>query len=87
MKKLSILFVISIAISVLSCKTKPQELDLNSMMREVPSTAKFAIDSTYVWGGSLVKGEDGLYHMFYSTWHQKYGWDGWCSYSRVAHAV
>ncbi len=87
MKKLAFFFVVSITISVLSCQTKPQQLDLNSMMRDVPSTAKFAIDSTYVWGGSLIEGDDGLYHMFYSTWHQKYGWDAWVTHSYVAHAV
>ncbi|WP_282035794.1 glycoside hydrolase family protein [Saccharicrinis aurantiacus] len=43
-------------------------------------------DSLSHWGGSLVKGEDGLYHMFYSRWPKAPGWV-WVSHSEIAHAV
>ncbi|MDU0354745.1 hypothetical protein RS130_13205 [Paraglaciecola aquimarina] len=48
--------------------------------------SKFVSDEFSIWGGSLVKGEDGLYHMFYSRWPKKLGWE-WVNYSEVAHAV
>ncbi|MBU3024250.1 glycoside hydrolase family protein [Zobellia galactanivorans] len=46
----------------------------------------FRNDSLSIWGGSMVKGEDGLYHMFYSQWPKNIGWE-WVNYSVIAHAV
>jgi hypothetical protein len=43
--------------------------------------------SHYVWGGSVVKGDDGFYHMFYSTWGQQFGFNAWVTHSEIAHAV
>lgn len=43
-------------------------------------------DSSSHWGGSVVKGEDGLYHMLYSRWPKQIGWE-WVNYSEIAHAV
>ena len=39
-----------------------------------------------IWGGSLVKGEDGLYHLYYSRWPKRLGW-AWVTHSEIAHAV
>lgn len=44
-------------------------------------------DSNYVWGGSPIKGDDGLYHLFYSRWKKQYGFLAWVTHSEVAHAV
>ncbi|MEM8944855.1 MAG: glycoside hydrolase family protein [Planctomycetota bacterium] len=38
------------------------------------------------WGGSVVKGEDGLYHMLYSRWPKRLGW-AWVTDSEIAHAT
>lgn len=46
----------------------------------------FKNDRMSVWGGSLVKGDDGLYHMYYSRWPKPMGWV-WVSHSEIAHAV
>ncbi len=53
---------------------------------EVSKKAIFICDSASIWGGSLVKGEDELYHMFYSVWPKDIGWE-WVNYSVIAHAV
>ncbi len=39
-----------------------------------------------VWGASMVKGEDGLYHIFYSRWPKAMHW-AWVTDSEIAHAV
>lgn len=44
-------------------------------------------DSEYIWGGSPIKGDDGLYHLFYSRWGKKYGFLAWVTNSEIAHAV
>ncbi|MBK1875940.1 glycoside hydrolase family 2 TIM barrel-domain containing protein [Pelagicoccus mobilis] len=43
-------------------------------------------EDMHTWGGSVIKGEDGLYHMFYSRWKKDLGW-AWVTHSEVAHAV
>ena len=40
-----------------------------------------------IWCGSMVRGEDGKYHLFYSRWPRKFGHNAWVSHSEVARAV
>ena len=45
----------------------------------------------FVWGGSVIKGDDKLYHMFYSTWEcgdsiPRFS-DSWVLHSKIAYAV
>lgn len=47
----------------------------------------FRSDDYFNWGGSIVKSEDGLYHMFYSRWPKATTFKGWLVYSEIAHAV
>ena len=42
----------------------------------------FKSETYSIWGGSLVKGEDGKYHMFYSRWPKAPGWV-WVSHSEI----
>ncbi len=44
-------------------------------------------DEYYTWGASPIKGEDGLYHLYYSRWKKEYGFLAWVTHSEVAHAV
>ncbi|MCD2421863.1 glycoside hydrolase family protein [Niabella pedocola] len=77
------------------------DLNLQSRMPAVvhPS-ALFVSDSFYTWCSSVIKGEDGRYHMFYSRWphgtrteaddSMNYifnGFSGWLKYSEIAYAV
>ncbi len=48
--------------------------------------SKFEDNEWSIWGGSMVKGEDGLYHLFYSRWEKALGW-AWVTDSEIAHAV
>lgn len=41
----------------------------------------------YNWGVSIIKGNDGLYHNFYSRWPKKYGFLSWLTHSEIAHAT
>ena len=44
-----------------------------------------------IWGGSVTKGDDGLYHMFFSTWNSEPGnltfGDSWVLNSEIGYAV
>ncbi|MCH5597016.1 glycoside hydrolase family protein [Niabella ginsengisoli] len=67
---------------------------------KIDSTNIFISKNYYTWGASVVEGEDGKYHMFYSRWpHGKRlekddslnyifdGFAGWNKYSEIAYAV
>jgi hypothetical protein len=45
----------------------------------------------FVWGASVIEGDDGKYHMFYSTWEAGSEYpifsDGWLLLSKIAYAV
>ncbi|GAB4107799.1 hypothetical protein GCM10028791_02460 [Echinicola sediminis] len=47
----------------------------------------FLSEDYFNWGGSILKGEDGQYHLFYSRWPKSSQFTGWLVYSEVAHAV
>jgi len=63
------------------------EYDFHAMMRPVPVTAKFGEPGYFIWCGSMVKGGDGKYHLFYSRWLKRFGFNAWVTHSEVAHAV
>lgn len=76
------------------------DLDLSKRITAVDSSNLFLSDSYYIWGASVVKGDDGKYHMFYSRWPHAdkpldddslnyifNGFSGWQKYSEIAHAV
>ncbi|MGQ1889965.1 glycoside hydrolase family protein [Thermophagus sp. OGC60D27] len=45
-------------------------------------------DSDYwIWGSSVIKGDDGKYHMFASRWLKKLGFGKWVTNSEIVHAV
>lgn len=76
------------------------DLDLKKMLGSVDSNNIFKSDNYYTWCASVVKGDDGKYHMFYSRWphgvHNEpddslnyifNGFRGWNKYSEIAYAV
>ena len=62
-------------------------VDFSSLLDAVPRHAVFSQPGYYVWGASVVKGKDGLYHMFYSRWKSELGFNAWVTHSEIAHAV
>jgi hypothetical protein len=64
------------------------ELDLGAMVQPVPATAMFSDPKWDIWCGAPIKGDDGKYHLFYSRWPAKDGFDpGWAIHSEIAYAV
>ncbi|MFT6809467.1 MAG: alpha-L-fucosidase [Saprospiraceae bacterium] len=41
----------------------------------------------YNWGSSIIKGKDGIYHLFYSRWKKEHSFKGWLTHSEIAHAT
>jgi len=63
------------------------DLDLAAMVQPVPATAKFSDPDYYIWCGTMVRGDDGLCHLFYSRWPRKLGFNAWVTHSEIAHAI
>ncbi len=94
-------FYVSILILLFSnaCKNKSANHEKNNRQKSATSIdgyklnlgkpelkSKFEDSLWSTWGGSMVKGKDGLYHLFYSRWEKKLGW-AWVTDSEIAHAV
>ncbi len=65
----------------------PPALDLNSMLQPVPESAKLSDPDYYIWCGTMVRGDDRKYHLYYSRWPRKLGHNAWVTHSEVAHAI
>jgi len=64
-----------------------QEMDFSKRIGTVEPHAKFRLDSFMVWCGSMVKGDDDRYYLFYSRWPRRLGHQAWATHSEVAVAV
>ena len=67
--------------------SRTSDLDLHSLLLPVPVTAKHAEKGYFIWDGSIVRGNDGKYHMYYSRWSVKDTFYAWVTRSEVVHAV
>ena len=52
-----------------------------------PFNGGFRDDNYWIWGSSVIRGEDGRYHMFASRWSKDVGFGNWVSNSEVVRAV
>lgn len=49
--------------------------------------AVFTEEGYLVWCGTVVKGKDGKYYLYYSRWPKEYGHNAWVTHSEIAYAV
>lgn len=63
------------------------QIDFQKIIQPIPMSSKFTDPGYYVWCGSMTKGDDGKYYLFYSRWPQKEGFKGWVTHSEIALAV
>lgn len=63
------------------------QIDFQKKILSIPLHAKFVDPGYFVWCGSMTKGGDGKYYLFYSRWPQKEGFKGWVTHSEIAIAV
>lgn len=86
MKNLLFIAVVSFVASTCAQK-KNSSPDFKIEFGKVAKHSVFdGADTASFWGGSVVKGNDGLYHMLYSRWPKAIGWE-WVNYSVIAHAT
>ncbi|NJB83662.1 glycoside hydrolase family protein [Wenyingzhuangia aestuarii] len=90
MNKLYVRFLLALflscSISVVSQGTK-NSLNLHQMMEPMSKDGIFRDSLYHHWGGSIIKDKQGQYHLFYSRWKRAYTFNGWLTFSEIAHAV
>ena len=84
---LFLLLLIGMGCTLQSKKDVHDQLNIKTALRPIPKQAVFQDSIYYIWGASPVKGDDGRYHLYYSRWHKKYGFEAWVTHSEIAHAV
>lgn len=63
-------------------------MDLIDRIQPAPVGGGFAMEDWWVWDGSVIRGEDGLYHMFASRWPKSYPFfNSYIVYSEIVRAV
>ncbi len=62
-------------------------LRLYDNFEPISSNNIFKTEGYFNWGTSIIKANDGKYHLFYSRWKKEYGFLGWLTHSEVAHAT
>lgn len=65
----------------------PYALHLKDLLRPVSAEHFFGSDEYHHWGSSIIKDDQGQYHLFYSRWPKKYSFPGWLIFCEIAHAV
>jgi predicted GH43/DUF377 family glycosyl hydrolase len=84
MNKLTqIIFVFTTTITAYGQISESVRIELSS----IPDSSILQEDGYYIWGATMIKGDDSLYHVFYSRWPDSLGFNAWVTHSEIAHAV
>jgi len=68
-------------------QSKPDMLFFKDRLQPLSPENIFKTEGYYNWCSSMIRGDDGKYHLFYSRWPKKYGFDAWLTHSEVARAI
>jgi hypothetical protein len=91
-KNLLLAISINIALFVLpSCQTARfvpgKDKSLADRVAPIPMNNVQKDSAWNIWCGTMVKGYDGRYHLYYSRWPRQTGHESWISHSQIAYAV
>jgi len=87
MKRLSFLFLIVFCGIQLMAQPDENPLFFKDRLQPLEEENIFRTDGYFNWCSSVIKGDDGKYHLFYSRWPKEYTFLSWLTHSEVAHAV
>jgi len=87
LKKISILFFTVFLCFSTKSQTEKDNLKFSDRLLPISENNIFQTQGYYNWCSSIIKGENGKYHLFYSRWKKQYKFTGWLTHSEVAHAV
>jgi hypothetical protein len=70
-----------------SATTQKPDIDFQRMMQPIPASSAFHDPGYFVWCGTMLTGQDGKYHLYYSRWKISDGFQAWVTSSEIAHAI
>lgn len=70
-----------------SAQNEVDDLYLYDNFESISQENIFKTEGYFNWGASIIKGNDGKYHLFYARWKKEYGFKGWLTHSEIAHAT
>lgn len=73
--------------NLFGCNEISSDIAFIDRILPAPKNGGFSDPDYWIWGSSVIKGEDGKYHMFASRWTKKVGFGNWVTNSQVVHAV
>lgn len=85
--KFLFLFVGILLVMSTSAQHKNDFLAFKDRLQPISEDNVFRSKEYFNWCSSIIKGDDGKYHLFYSRWPRKYTFLSWLTHSEVAHAV
>jgi hypothetical protein len=62
-------------------------LDFTKRMQPVEPRSILRDEHWYVWGGGIVRTEDGTCHYLFARWPRERGFNAWVTHSEIAHAT
>lgn len=62
-------------------------LNLSTLILPVDTTSFVKDKDWYNWCNSVIKGDDGKYHLFYARFPKSIGFNSWLVFSEIAHAT
>jgi len=81
-------FAILILLAVVSLSNAAQTNEFHDKLLPAPMDGGFRMDGYWVWCGSVIKSDDGKYHMFASRWPKPPGFGPyWLTNSEIVHAI
>jgi hypothetical protein len=88
---ISILLAPSLIFAAASCCSSPakstDDLNLGAMIQPVSEENILDQPEFYNWGSSIIKGEDGKYHLFYAQMTKELGFYSWMTDGLISRAV
>ena len=85
MNKVLIIVILFGAIILASCQRRMDNLSFKNSFELITEDNIFKNLDYYNWGSSIIKGDDGKYHLFYSRWQEDFS--AWLTFSEIAHAT
>ncbi len=81
------MLVISLFLAVLTMANDTDDFNLTELLQGVSEDNIFYNEDYYNWGSSIVKAEDGKYHIFYSQMPKDKGFRSWLTDGIISRAV
>lgn len=68
-------------------QSKKDDLNLEALLQPADPSLFVRDDVYYNWCNSIIKDDQGKYHLFYSRWPKSIGFFSWLTHSEIAHSV